>query len=48
MYIYCMYICGELRFIYVGEMVCLFGWVYCKCDYGGLLFIDFCDYYGII
>lgn len=48
MYVYCIYNCVVLIKENVGDIVCLLGWVYCVCDYGGILFIDLCDIYGVI
>ncbi len=39
--------CNELRQTHVGQTVRLSGWLHRKRDFGGLLFIDLRDHYGI-
>lgn len=47
MHLYRSHTCGELRDGEVGQTARLSGWVHRKRDYGGLLFIDLRDHYGI-
>lgn len=42
MYVGC--VCSE----YIGILIILKGWVGCCCDFGGFIFIDFCDCEGIM
>src|SRR5688572_19401083 len=39
--------CGDLRVSDVGREVILQGWVHCRRDHGGTVFIDLRDRYGI-
>ena len=39
--------CGELRKDHVGQSVRLSGWLHRKRNFGGLMFLDLRDHYGI-
>ena len=47
MHLYRSHTCGQLRKSDVGQNVRLSGWVHRVRDFGGLLFIDLRDHYGI-
>ncbi|EGF90373.1 aspartyl-tRNA synthetase [Asticcacaulis biprosthecium C19] len=47
MHIYRSHTCGALRLSDAGSQARLSGWVHRKRDFGGLLFIDLRDHYGI-
>ncbi|ESQ92468.1 aspartyl-tRNA synthetase [Asticcacaulis sp. AC460] len=47
MHIYRSHTCGALRLTDAGSQARLSGWVHRKRDFGGLLFIDLRDHYGI-
>ncbi len=40
--------CGHLNLSYVGQKVTLCGWVNCRRDFGGLIFIDMRDREGLV
>ena len=39
--------CGELRKDHVGQSVRLSGWLHRKRNFGGLMFLDLRDHYGV-
>ena len=47
MHAYRTHTCGALRASDAGQTARLSGWIHSKRDYGGLLFLDLRDHYGI-
>jgi len=47
MHVYRTHTCGALRASDAGQEARLSGWIHSKRDYGGLLFLDLRDHYGI-